>query len=166
MRVPPSFDAEFPDASRRATEVFLNIGMLTGAVRSAVETIVSEEGLPSMAAFNVLSVIAGDPEPLQPSTVAERMMVTRATVTGLLDSLEARGLLRRAPHERDGRSRTVSLTSAGRRVVDRLVPRMHAFERELMEVLSDRELERLLAAVAALQARVVELVPNARLGIR
>jgi DNA-binding MarR family transcriptional regulator len=166
VRLPPGFEEEFPDASRRATEAFLNLGMLAGAVRSAVDAIVAEEGLPSMAAFNVLSVLAGDPEPLQPSTVADRMMVTRATVTGVLDSLESRGLLRRAPHASDGRSRTVSLTRSGRRLVARLVPRLHAFERDLMTVLTDRELDRLLASVAALQARIVELAPTARLGIR
>ena len=83
--------------------------------------------------------------------VAERMMVTRAMVTGVLDLIEARGLLRRLPHARDGRSRTVSLTRAGRRVVDRLVPRMHAFEREL---------------TGCSGRRVTELAPTARLGIR
>src|SRR3954453_13872384 len=95
VRVPPSFDDEFPSASRRATETFLNIGLLAGAVRAAVETMVTNEGLPSMAGFNVLSVLDGDGEPLRPSVIAQRMMVTRATITGLLDSLEARGLVAR-----------------------------------------------------------------------
>src|SRR2546430_1660138 len=95
LRVPDAFEREFPTASRRATEAFLNIGVLVGGVRSAVETLVAAEGLPSMAAFNVLSVLGGDPEPLRPSVIAERMMVTRATITGVLDSLESRGFVRR-----------------------------------------------------------------------
>src|SRR4051812_25730058 len=119
VRVPPSFETEFPEASRLATEAFLNIGLLVGGVRSAVETIVADEGLPSMAAFNVLSVLGGDPSPLRPSAIAERMMVSRATITGVLDSLEARGLVRRAASTDDGRSRDVALTSAGRRIIDR-----------------------------------------------
>src|SRR5215211_1354565 len=137
VRLPPGFEREFPGASRLATEAFLNIGLLTGAVRTAVDALVAEERLPSMAAFNVLSVLGGDPEPLRPSTIAERMMVTRATITGVLDSLESRGLVRRSPSSDDGRSREVALTRAGRAVVDRLVPRMHDFERDLMSVLTD-----------------------------
>ena len=36
IQVPKGFDDEFPDASRLATETFLNIGMLVGAVRPGV----------------------------------------------------------------------------------------------------------------------------------
>jgi len=166
VRVPDTFDAEFPDASRRATETFLNIGILAGTVRSAVEVVVAAEGVPSMAAFNVLSVLGGDAQPLRPSVIAERMMVTRATITGVLDSLEARGLVRRVVNRNDNRSRDVTLTAAGRRVVDRLVPRLHEVERDLMGVLSDAELGRLLDVIARLQRRILEMVPAVRSGIR
>lgn len=141
------------------------MGVLAGAVRSAVESLVAHEGLPSMAAFNVLSVLAGDPAPLRPSTIAERMLVTRPTVTGLLESLERRGLVRRSHDPTDGRSRSVELTPAARRIVDRLVPAMHRFERDLMTVLSDDELASLLDYVARLQHRIGEVAAGARLGI-
>ena len=166
VRVPPAFDDEFPNASRRATETFLNLGVLVGAVRGAVEQMVVDAGASSMAGFNVLSVLDGDPEPLRPSTIADRMMVTRATITGVLDTLEGRGLVERRAAAGDGRTREVELTAAGRRVARRLVPRLHAFEADLMSALSDAELDRLLAAVARLQHRMAELAPEAPLGIR
>ena len=165
MRVPETFESDFRDASRRATETFLNIGLLLGAVRGAVEAVVTGAGLPSMAAFNVLSVLEGDDSPLRPSVIASRMMVTRATITGVLDSLESRGLIQRSASESDGRSIEVALTRQGRGIVRKLVPRMHEFERDLMGVLSDRQLDDLLGMVARLQARVQELAPSARLGI-
>ena len=146
--------------------MFLNLGVLTGAVRSAVEGIVTGAGLPSMAAFNVLSVLAGDPGPLRPSVVASRMMVTRATITGLLDSLARRGLVRRLAPGDDGRARPVAITPAGRRIAAQLVPEMHRFERALMSALDRDELEALLDAVARLQRRTVELAPAAPLGIQ
>jgi DNA-binding MarR family transcriptional regulator len=166
IRVPVAFDDEFPAGSRLATETFINVGILVGAVQSAIEQMVAAEGLPSAAAFNVLSVLDGDPAPLRPSVIAERMMVTRATTTGLLDTLERRGLLRRAPAGGDGRSREVTLTDDGRRVVRRLVPAMHTFERDLMCTLADDDLSELLAMVAALQAQLVAMVPGVRFGIR
>lgn len=166
VQVPDSFDEEFPDASRLATETFLNIGILVGTVQAVVDKLVAREGLPSAAAFNVLSVLGGDPAPLRPSVIAQRMMVTRATITGLLDTLERRGLIRREPGLGDGRSREVSLTDTGSDVVNRLVPAMHTFERELMEVLSHAQLRQLGRMVAALQARIASIDPEVRFGIR
>jgi DNA-binding MarR family transcriptional regulator len=165
IRVPPSFDEEYPDGDRLATEVFLNLGVLTGTVRSAVEGILTDSGLPSMAAFNALSVLAGDPGPLRPSVVAARMMVTRATITGLLDSLARRGLVRRLAAGEDGRTRPVAITPAGRRIAARVVPEMHRFERALMSALDRDELEALLDVVARLQRRTAELAPGSRPGI-
>lgn len=165
IQVPESFADEFPDASRAATEAFLNVGVLAGAVRSAVETLGAAEGLPSMGAFNVLTVLAGDPSPLRPSIIAHRMLVTRPTVTGLLESLERRGLVRRVTDVDDRRSRPVELTPVAREIVARLVPAMHRFERDLMTVLSDDELATFLGYVARLQGRIGELAPAARFGI-
>ncbi|HEX6393410.1 MAG TPA: MarR family transcriptional regulator [Acidimicrobiales bacterium] len=166
LQVPDSFEQEFPDASALATESFINIGVLAGAVQGLVEKLVAREGLPSAAAFNVLSVLAGDPAPLRPSVIADRMMVTRATTTGLLDTLEGGGFVLRTRAATDGRSREVSLTRKGREVVDRLVPAMHRFERHLMGSLTDRQLHQLLRMVAVLQARVASIDPDVRFGIR
>ena len=165
VRIPLGFEAEFPGASAVATEAFLNVGVLTGAVRSAVERLVTEAGSPSMAAFNVLSVLDGDPAPLRPSTIAARMLVTRATITGVLDVLERRRLVRRRPSGDDGRSKEVVITVAGRRLVQDLVPRVHRFERELMGALSDDQLHQLTSMVAVLQQRIAELDPRARFGV-
>ena len=166
IRVPEGFDEEFPDASRLATEVFVNIGVLVGAVQSVVDRLVGSEGLPSAASFNVLSVLGGDDEPLRPSVIASRMMVTRATTTGLLDTLERRGLIDRVAGGGDGRSRPVALTSAGREIVERLVPAMHRLEYDLMSVLPDIKLSQLRGMVAALQGRIASIQPDVRFGIR
>jgi DNA-binding MarR family transcriptional regulator len=157
VRLPGGFEAEFPGTSLRAVETFLNIGVLTGAVRGIIEAFITSSGLPSSAAFNVLTVVAGAGKPLQPSVIASRMMVTRATITGVLDSLETRGFVRRVPSPTDGRSRDVTITPAGRRLVRRLEPRLHAFETKLMTVLSDEELDELLRMVAVLQARLRDI---------
>ena len=165
VRVPPEFANDFPDGDRLATEVFLNIGMLTGGVRAAVTQLLAREGLTSMGAFNVLTVVHGDPRPLPPSVIAERMMVTRPTITGLLDSLERRGLLIRGAGAEDGRQRAVRLTRKGRHVVNRLLPQIHRFERDLLGCLSKRELLELHRSVAKLQHRLTALAPHAALGI-
>lgn len=165
IRVPANFESEFPDGSALATECFLNLGVLVGGVRSAFERLLAAEALPSMAAFNVLTVVDGAGGSLQPSVIADRMMVSRATITGVLDSLETRCLVTRAADASDGRARTVTVTRAGRALVRRLVPRAHRFERELMTVLPAEDLRSLLSLVAELQQRLAELDPEAKLKI-
>ena len=54
---------------------------------------------------------------LTPTAIAERLGVTTASVTGLLDRLAASGYLIRSPNPRDRRSVLVSLTDAGQRAI-------------------------------------------------
>jgi DNA-binding MarR family transcriptional regulator len=66
-----------------------------------------------------------DEEPggaLRPAELAERLGVTRASVTGLLDALEADDLVARRRDSRDGRGVRVVLTPAGRDLIDRIRP--------------------------------------------
>ena len=37
-------------------------------------------------------------QPLEPTVIAERLLVTTGSMTSLLDNLEKRGLIRRQPH--------------------------------------------------------------------
>jgi len=59
---------------------------------------------------------------LTPSELAERMFVTRGTMTGLLDGLENVGLLARKHHAEDRRMLTVQLTQKGIDLLAELMP--------------------------------------------
>jgi DNA-binding MarR family transcriptional regulator len=84
-----------------------------------------------------------------PRTLAELahdMGTDAPATTVLVDALEQRRLVKRAPHPTDRRAKQVSLTAAGRRMVDVVEkipdPPPAAFER-----LSDLELRRLRATL-------------------
>jgi DNA-binding MarR family transcriptional regulator len=89
---------------------------------------------------------------MSPSTLGERLIVTRATVTGLLDSLERRGLVQRTPHPNDRRSLTVEITDEGLAVLKEVRLRVHKRERAWMSSLSDAELEKLIKLLHRVQA--------------
>lgn len=57
-----------------------------------------------------------------PSQLAEHLGVTRATVTGLIDTLERDGLVSRRPSSRDGRQKSVVLTEKGRKKLREMAP--------------------------------------------
>lgn len=68
----------------------------------------------SPSAFNVLMALHNtDDRTLEPCQLAARLLISRPSVTGLLDTLQAKGLIERAPHADDRRRVLVHLTDAG-----------------------------------------------------
>lgn len=97
---------------------------------------------------------------LLPSEVAEKIGVTRATVTGLLDGLERDGFVRRKAHPDDRRAVTVALTAKGRTFLDDLLPGHYRRIAGLMANLDEderKELVRLLTKVAAATDALLDL---------
>jgi DNA-binding MarR family transcriptional regulator len=100
---------------------------------------------------NVLQILAGATEPITPSEVTARLTVTTATMTGLLDTLETRGLARRRPHPTDRRSVLVEITDDGRRLIDELVPQLIEHEKSWAAALPPTRREQLLRLLGAVQ---------------
>jgi DNA-binding MarR family transcriptional regulator len=75
-----------------------------------------------------------------PSELGERLIITRATVTGLIDSLERRWFVRRSAHPADRRRLLVEITPEGIEVVQRVRTNIHRRETAWMSVLTDAEM--------------------------
>ncbi len=104
----------------------------------------------------VLGILADAGAPLPPNQIAERLIISRATVTGLLDSLERRGYVRRLPHARDRRMLLIELTDAGRRVAHDFRLLVHQQEKEWLKALSEPEQARLIRALHRVQDALSE----------
>ncbi len=91
-------------------------------LQAAVALHMQEHGI-SMARFSVLAQLlrSGDHQ-LTPSVLAERVGVTRATVTGLIDGLESSGWICRQVHPSDRRSVIIELTEEGVAFLRTLLP--------------------------------------------
>lgn len=106
----------------------------------------------SASARQILFVIDGAGQPLEPSVIAERLLVTTGSMTSLLDNLEKRGLIRRQPHPDDRRKLLIDITPAAQLIVDDLLPSLHARERDVMAAaLAPNEQRLLLRSIAKLQ---------------
>jgi DNA-binding MarR family transcriptional regulator len=77
---------------------------------------------------------------MSPSELSERLIVTRATVTGVLDSLERRELVRRSANPADRRGLLVEITPTGLAVLAQLRTLVHRNEKAWLSELSDAEL--------------------------
>ena len=104
----------------------------------------------SRAGREALAVLEGAGQPLSPTTLAQRLIVTTASVTSLLDTLEGRGLVERRPDPADRRRLLVAITDDGLALVDQFLPEVVALQTAVMAQLSEpqrRQLVKLLATV-------------------
>jgi DNA-binding MarR family transcriptional regulator len=76
--------------------------------------------------------------PISMRELAERLKSDPSNVTGLIDRLEARGLVERRPDPKDRRIKGLALTSAGARLRERLFARLYSAPRSIAE-LSERD---------------------------
>ena len=166
-RVGDDFEGEYPGASALATECFANLFHAGDLLMELHNRHSREKYQLSPSARQVLAVVEGAGQPLEPSVIAQRVLITTGTMTSVLDTLEKRGLIQRMPHPDDRRKLLVDITPDAQAILDELLPSLHAREREVISgALSpseQRQLLRLIAKVqhAALQAQSTPAPPAA-----
>jgi DNA-binding MarR family transcriptional regulator len=139
-----------PAADPSATELVINVLHTAELLGRRVDLVLRDFGL-TRGSHNVLQILGGTTEPLTPTEVSARLTVTSATVTGLLDTLETRGLAQRRPHPEDRRSTLVEITGEGRRLLKRLVPELIKHEKQWAAALAPSRREQLLRLLGAVQ---------------
>lgn len=123
----------------QALAVIANLFRAANAVRNHLERTVLAKSDLTWTAFVVLWV-TWIWEPIETRDIAAEGGFSKATLSGVLATLEGRGLVVRARSEEDGRLVVVSLTPAGRRLMKRLFPEFNAEERHIARHLPTGEL--------------------------
>lgn len=151
-----AFESEFPGASASANAVVRAVITASSVLVGVMAAVERRHGL-SNAAAQTLAIIEGAGEPLTPSIIAERLMVTTGSMTSLLDTLERRELVRRDAHPSDRRRLLVHLTPEGEALVDTFLPEIVAVQTAIVAELSEADRaaavhlsERLVAAAEAI----------------
>ena len=157
IRVPHDFEHEFPGASRSAAEVAANLARTANALVAAIDRGPRERAGLSVSAFQTLAILEGADEPLAPHVIAERLLVSSASMTSLLDTLERRGLVERQPHPKDRRKILINLTDDARDTVDQMLPVIHAVITAAVNDLSEAERDRLIKSLTTVWARLNEM---------
>ena len=103
----------------------------------------------SRAAASTLTCLAREGAMRIP-TLAEREAVTQPAMTGLVQRLEAGGLVARSSDARDGRVALIAITPQGRRVLEERGAAQDAIIVDQLAGLSRDELDALEAALPAL----------------
>lgn len=106
----------------------------------------------SLPTFDILAQIARPPLGPTMSELSKRLMVSKGSVTDLVERLGKQGLVLRHGDSLDARVQRVHLTAKGRRLLDRLLPAHNACLRELMAGLDPAEMARLSAQLDHLKS--------------
>lgn len=115
----------------------------------------------SASMFGALRVVAlAHPEGVSAADIARDLGVDAAAITRRLKELEKDGIIKRAPHERDGRKSVVKLTEKGRRLAAKIHERIHLLEDSLNERLNAKDVERTVKTLIEIQKFVGEMKPR------
>jgi MarR family transcriptional regulator, 2-MHQ and catechol-resistance regulon repressor len=159
IRVGEDFEDEYPGASALATECYANLWRAAELLMGLHNRHTLDRYQLSPSARGVLAVVEGAGQPLEPSVIAERLVVTTGSMTSLLDNLEKRGLVRRRPHPEDRRKLLIDITPEAQAIVDEFLPTFHARERDVVTAaLSTSEQRTLLRLLAKLQQAGTEAI--------
>ncbi len=79
----------------------------------------------SPSQFNVLNLLHGETAGLSQTELSRQLVVHRSNITGLVDRLEARGLVERREMAGDRRAYRVALTPAGAALMRQILPHYH-----------------------------------------
>jgi len=152
IRMPDDFYEQTPDGNVLATEAVMNTIRTADMLFDQIGRLLRP--LHVSAAGGLVLGILRDHGAMTPSELGERLIVTRATVTGVLDSLERSRFVRRSPNPADRRSLVVEITPAGLAVVGELRTIVHRNEKAWMSTLSDTQLRDYIAQLHRIQDRL------------
>ncbi len=156
---PDAFRAEFEGGNPLANQAMRNLVRLSDVLVDAVNRRLRVHGL-HLATAQALSVLEGADHPLTPNQIGQHLHLTSGTVTTVIDSLERRGLVERHPHPEDRRKVLVSITDAGRAVLDRYLPEAVAIQTAMLASLDDDELSTLNELLTRALASTVGVDPH------
>ena len=156
IHVADDFEQEYPGSSRLASECLINMGVTWSTAEPVFNRLLAAYHLTGTG-FNVLEILRGAHRPLQPSTIAGHMLITRGGMTKALDVLEKQDYVRRMAHPSDRRMLLVEITDAGTRIMNELLLRLHTAEKEWLDVLTPAEQHIFIELMGRVQARFQQL---------
>ena len=107
------------------------------------------------ASFNVLMLLkhGADPDTMMQRAIGERLVVSPSDMTGLVDRLERRGLVRRTRSAEDRRQKLLRVTAKGEALIERVWPHHVQAITKLCRALDETECGQLIAAMSKLRAQ-------------
>ncbi|WP_240796443.1 MarR family transcriptional regulator [Streptomyces sp. RFCAC02] len=157
------WNAERPALDARPMGVVGRVQRASRLLERGLADCFGEHGLQTWE-FDILATLlrSGPPYRLTAGALSRASMITSGAVTHRIDRLAARGLVDRATDPGNRRSVLVTLTDAGRALLDDVLPAHIANEYRLIGALDPEEQDRLAALLRKLLTGLGDTPPEAR----
>jgi DNA-binding MarR family transcriptional regulator len=142
IQIAPDFKERYPGASPTATEAAMNLVRTADMLVKHIGDLVQPFGLSPSSAL-ALGILVDAETPLPPNKIAQRLIISRATVTGYV---------RREPHPSDRRMLFIEPTESGCRVAQEFRLVVHRHQKEWLAALSETEQGQLIDALHRLES--------------
>lgn len=130
----PSRRLSLDQASDPSLQTWLALWRAYQKMQRELEGVLSDSGL-TLAQFDVLANL-GMSEGITQQELAERLLVTKGNVCGVLDRMESAGLVERRPDAKDRRANRIHLTRQGRAALHGAFPAHLGMIQRCFETLS------------------------------
>lgn len=112
----------YPNFDMPSAQIALGLLYTCDVLHQIVSRYMAEYGL-SKSTLNILAILRHGPaEGMQLHDLGELLLVSRANITGLIDHLEEKELVKRVVDTHDRRARLAHLTKKGEALLDEFMP--------------------------------------------
>ncbi len=101
--------------------------------------------------FDVIATLGNQP-PMTCKTLGERTLVTKGTLTGVLERLENKGILERKTNPEDARSQMIGLTQEGQTLFESVFPRHLQYLEKAFGKLNAEQLAEITQSLTSLKS--------------
>ena len=103
-----------------------------------------------MTQFDVIATLGNQP-PMSCKELGEKTLVTKGTLTGVLDRLEQKKLIKRMVNQEDARSQMIFLSEEGEKLFEKIFPKHLEYLSKAFNKLSNKDLEALSESLEKLK---------------
>jgi DNA-binding MarR family transcriptional regulator len=139
---------------------FLSVFITAAELGRLVEPHFARFGISQGRFATLMALRRATDQTATPAELSEHLSVTRATVTGLLDALEADGLVERAHRKDDRRSVAVTITKKGTALIEKILPEHYERIGALMGKLNKAEKKQLTALLGKVREGIASQRPS------
>ncbi|MEO6422789.1 MAG: MarR family transcriptional regulator [Candidatus Nitrotoga sp.] len=105
----------------------------------------------TMTQFDIIASLGNQP-PMTCKVLGEKTLVTKGTLTGVLERLEGKGVIKREINKEDARSQLIGLTEEGQQLFEKIFPEHVDYLNQAFSKLTAEELDEISGSLEKLRS--------------
>ena len=151
------YGGKYPEFNWSSVETLLNLAYTYDIVSAYLNHKISPYGI-TKAGFNVLMILSRSPsKACKQNEISQLMLVSRANITGLVDSLVRLGLVKRTNDPQDRRVHMVRILPKGEKLLKGLLPGYYKHIRGICSIFTSVEKKKLNDLLTRLRNRTSKI---------